>query len=406
MAAPIRTRGSLLLLAYLGFVSLGLPDGLLGVGWPSIRDEFAVSTASVGFVLAVGTAGYLAASVAGGFSVARLGVGLLLTVSTLTAAVALIGYALSPTFVVLVCLALLLGLGSGAVDSGLNAYAAVAFGPRHMNWLHAFFGFGVALGPLIMTAVLQAGYSWRWGYVVVAAAQILLAIAFGLRIQSWTARAVGVAAAGAQVRRRATLTLPAVWVGALSFAVYTGIELGAGLWAFVLLTDGRGLSVGAAGAGVSAYWGALFVGRIVFGVVAERVGSRAVLTTGLVGVVAGTALLALPAPAAVAVAGLVVTGFAAAPVFPLLTLTTADRVGAAHADRAIGLQIAAAGLGGAAVPAGIGAVMQQHGVDWLGPALLGMAVALLVLTTAQPTRRRAGSPPGRETPPAPFAPGA
>jgi fucose permease len=382
MAAPPPgpARGSLLLLAYLGFISLGLPDGLLGVGWPAIRDHFGVPTAAVGFVLAVGTAGYLTSSVAAGFTIARLGVGWLLTVSTVTASAALTGYALSPAFVVLVCLAFVLGLGSGAVDSGLNAYAASAFGPRHMNWLHAFFGLGVAIGPLIMTAVLQAGHSWRWGYAIVAASQVLLAIAFGLRVKAWGQRRPDPqAAAPAGGRGRATLALPAVWVGALSFALYVAIEVGAGLWAFLLLTEGRGLGVAAAGICVSAYWGALFVGRIVFGLVAERIGSRSVLTMGLLGMLAGTVLVALPAPAAVTVAGLVIIGFAAAPIFPLMTLTTADRVGEDHADRAIGLQIGAAGLGAAVIPAGIGRILEVYGVQLLGPTLVVGAVLLFVL---------------------------
>jgi fucose permease len=392
MAAPIPgpTRGSLLLLAYLGFISLGLPDGLLGVGWPAIRDDFGVPTAAVGFVLAVGTAGYLTSSVAAGFTIARLGVGWLLTVSTVTASAALTGYALSPVFAVLVCLAFLLGLGSGAVDSGLNAYAASAFGPRHMNWLHAFFGLGVAIGPLIMTAVLQAGHSWRWGYAIVAASQILLAIAFGLRVRAWGERRPDPrAAAPSGGRSRDTLAIPAVWVGALSFALYVAIEMGAGLWAFLLLTEGRGLGVAAAGICVSAYWGAMFVGRIVFGLVSERVGSRVVLTGGLLGMVAGTVLVALPAPAAVTVAGLVIIGFAAAPIFPLMTLTTADRVGADHADRAIGLQIGAAGLGGAVIPAGIGKILDVYGVHLLGPTLVVGAVLLFVLHLL--SLRRAGA---------------
>ena len=383
MAAPTPgpTRGSLLLLAYLGFISLGLPDGLLGVGWPAIRDDFDVSTAAVGFVLAVGTAGYLTSSVAAGFTIARLGVGWLLTASTVTASAALTGYALSPVFVVVVCLAFLLGLGSGAVDSGLNAYAASAFGPRHMNWMHAFFGFGVAIGPLIMIAVLQAGHSWRWGYAIVAASQVLLAIAFGLRVRAWgESRPDPPSAAGHPGGRSwATLALPAVWVGALSFALYVAIEVGAGLWAFLLLTEGRGLGVAAAGICVSAYWGALFVGRIVFGLVAERIGSHSVLTMGLLGMLTGTVLVALPGPAPVTVVGLVIIGFAAAPIFPLMTLTTAERVGAHHADRAIGLQIGAAGLGGAVIPAGIGKILEVYGVHLLGPTLVVGAVLLFVL---------------------------
>jgi fucose permease len=169
--------------------------------------------------------------------------------------------------------------------------------------------------------------------------------------------------------------------------------MGAGLWAFLLLTEGRGLSVAAAGVCVSAYWGSLFVGRLVFGLIAERVGSRQVLTIGLLGMAGGALLVALPAPGAVAVAGLMVIGFAAAPIFPLMTLTTADRVGAPHADRAIGLQIGAAGLGGAVIPAGIGKLLEEYGVELLGPTLLVAAVLLFGLHLL--AMRRPPPPPGR-----------
>ncbi|MET7705683.1 MFS transporter [Micromonospora sp. NPDC005413] len=389
---PSRPRASLLLLAYLAFVSLGLPDGLLGVGWPSIRGDFGVPTEAVGLVLTAGTIGYLTSSVLAGFTLARVGVGALLAGSTLLASLALTGYSLSPVLAVLVGCALLLGLGSGAVDSGLNAYAAGAFGPRHMNWLHAFFGLGVAIGPLIMTAALSAGLAWRWGYGIVAAAQLVLAAAFALTVRAWKRSVPGTTETGAaaasasggtsptvRVPVRATLRLPAVWSGTLAFVLYVAIEVSAGLWAFLLLTEGRGLSAAVAGGCVSAYWGSLFVGRVVQGVVAERLGSGLVLRVSLAGMAVGAVLIAVPGPAALAVLGLVVVGFAAAPVFPLLTLTTADRVGPAHADRAIGLQIGAAGIGAALVPAGLGVLIGNTSVEVLGSALVVLALALIVL---------------------------
>ena len=275
-------RPALLLLAYLAFVSLGLPDGLLGVGWPSISAEFGVPTAAVGLVLTAGTIGYLTSSVLAGFTLARLGVGRLLAGSTLLASLALTGYATAPALTVLICCALVLGLGSGAIDSGLNAYAAGAFGARHMNWMHAFFGLGVAIGPLVMTAMLSTGAGWRWGYAVTAAAQLVLATAFALTVSAWRDRTGGptspkraapadhttgaplddtaggpvghvpggpvddaAARAGAPepaaVRIAETLRLPAVWFGALAFAIYVAIEVSAGLYAFLLLTEGRGL---------------------------------------------------------------------------------------------------------------------------------------------------------------------
>ncbi|MFD0785718.1 MFS transporter, partial [Micromonospora azadirachtae] len=185
MSTPnTRPRPALLVLAYLAFVSLGLPDGLIGVGWPSISNDFGVPTEAVGLVLTASTAGYLTSSVLAGFTLARLGVGWLLAGSTMLAALALTGYTVSPVLAVVIGAAVVLGLGSGAIDSGLNAYAAGAFGPRHMNWMHAFFGLGVAIGPLIMTGALGAGLSWRWGYGIVAAAQLALATAFASSVRA------------------------------------------------------------------------------------------------------------------------------------------------------------------------------------------------------------------------------
>ncbi|MFE9957783.1 MFS transporter [Micromonospora sp. NPDC005299] len=399
--APAPPRPVLLLLAYLAFVSLGLPDGLIGVGWPSIRLDLDVPTEAVGVVLTAGTVAYLTSSVLAGFTLARLGVGWLLAGSTLLAGVALTGYASTPALAVMVGFALVLGLGSGAIDAGLNAYAAAAFGPRHMNWMHAFFGLGVAIGPLIMTAVLGAGLSWRWGYALVAAAQLLLATAFALTVRLWRGGpSVGAAlppdpiapqvvpgepAGGGPARRTpigATLRLPAVWLGGAAFAVYVAIEVSTGLWAFLLLTEGRGLSAAVAGLCVSGYWGSLFVGRVVQGVVAERLGTAGVLRGSLLGMAGGAVLIALPAPGWVTVAGLLVVGFAAAPVFPLLTLTTAERVGRDHADRTIGLQIGAAGLGAALVPAAVGVLLARVSVAALGPTLVALAVALIALHAA------------------------
>jgi fucose permease len=426
VSAATPPRASLLLLAYLAFVSLGLPDGLIGVGWPSIRADFGVPTEAVGLLLTVGTTGYLISSVLAGFILARLGVGWLLAGSTLLASLALTGYAAAPGLTLMVGCALLLGLGSGAIDSGLNAYAAGAFGPRHMNWMHAFFGLGVAIGPLIMTAALSAGLAWRWGYGVVATAQLALATAFALTVRAWrrertpagaeVAPGPGPADGGTDrrdasladgpapvgpvpvptsaarpVRVRETLRLPAVWLGAGAFALYVAIEVAAGLWAFLLLTDGRGLAAATAGICVSGYWGSLFLGRVVHGVVAERLGTGPVLRASLVGMAVGAGLIALPAPAWVAVAGLLVVGFAAAPVFPLLTLTTQDRVGGAHADRTIGLQIGAAGLGGALVPGGIGVLLGHTSVEALGPALVVLSIALVALHAFW-TRRPAPMP--------------
>jgi fucose permease len=379
----LRSPRLVLMLAYLAFISLGLPDGLIGVGWPSIRATYDVPTEAVGLLLTAGTAGYLTSSVAAGFGLARLGVGRLLALSTSLTALALAGYAAAPGLAIMTCAALVLGAGGGAIDAGLNTYAAGVFGARHMNWLHAFFGLGVTIGPLIMTAAVGAAGTWRLGYVAVALAQVALAIGFAASVRAWRpapdAATPADVEAVAAVPVRATLSLPAVWLGMAAFALYVAIEIGAGLWAFLLLTEDRGLGTTAAGLCVSGYWGCLFVGRIIQGFLVEHLGSRRVLLGSLAGLLAGSVLVALPAPAWVAVLGLAVLGLAAAAVFPLMTLTTADRVGAAHTARAIGLQIGAAGLGGALIPAALGVLISRTGVAALGPALLVLATALLAL---------------------------
>jgi fucose permease len=272
-----------------------------------------------------------------------------------------------------------------------------------------------------MTGALAAGLSWRWGYGAVALGQAGLAVAFLATTRAWRDGRVRREVRPARVRRDGspsgpapaasdpvtpaapepvtpaapepvtpavarTLALPAVWRGAASFAVYAGVELGAGLWAYLLLTGARGMGEAAAGVAVSGYWGSLFAGRLLVGAVADRAGVHRVLAGGVVGLVAGAALVAVPAPGWLAVAGLVLVGLAAAPVFPLLTLTTAGRVGDRHADRAIGVQIGAAALGGTALPAGIGVLVGRFSPEVLGPCLLLLALALAALYL--PTRRR------------------
>jgi fucose permease len=371
--------GALLGLAYLGFISLGLPDALLGVGWPSMRATFGVSIEAVGLILTVGVTGYLLSSVSTGFALATLGVGRLLAGSTGLVALGLTAYAAAPVFALALAGAVLVGLGSGAIDAGLNVYAAEHFGARHMNWLHASFGFGATLGPLVMTSVLGAGLGWRWGYGLTAAVQAVLAVAFTVTARSWDAPpptetaaepAPGPAGGGG------ALLLPTVWLGAVTFALYTGTEVAVALWTFTLLTDGRDLSIGVAGTCVSAYWGALFVGRIGYGVVADRLPGGKALVGCLAGMLAGALVAVLPAPAPVTVFGVMLIGLFAAPVFPLLTLTTADRVGADHAGPAVGMQIGAASLGAVICPAVIGLLVGRHGTGVIAPSFVALAAVI------------------------------
>jgi fucose permease len=384
----------LLLLAYLGLASVGLPEGMLGVAWPHMRAELGEPVGAVGYLLVAGTTGYVLSSVAAGFTMDRLGVGFLLAGSTAISTAALVGVGLAPALAVVVAAVLGIGLGAGALETGLNSYVTRHFGARHITWMHASFGFGATVGPLVMTTVLAAGLVWRWGYGVLAAALGLLTMAFLSTAWAWrTAYPTGGTAVAHAVPERAsarvaarvaaparsgwrTLALPGLWLGAAAFAVQVAIEFVTGLWAYTLLTESRGVPEPLAGLAVSGFWGSMFVGRLLCGAVADRIGVHRVLTTGVAGTAVGAALVALPAPGWWGVAGLVLVGLAGAPMYPLLMLTTAERVGEAHADRAIGLQGGAAAVGGTVVPAGVGLLIGVIGPEVVGPSLLLLAVAL------------------------------
>src|SRR5215475_777443 len=173
---PAKRQAGILLvaLAYLGFVSIGLPDGLLGVAWPSIRASFGLSLDALGALLVMFTMGYLLSSFSSGRLLMHINVGSLLALSCLATAASLLGYALSPRWSMMVALGMLAGLGAGAIDAGLNTYAATHFSPRSVNWLHACYGVGATVGPLIMTSVLMADRPWQWGYGFVGVWQLLL----------------------------------------------------------------------------------------------------------------------------------------------------------------------------------------------------------------------------------------
>ncbi len=376
-------RASLALLAYLAFISLGLPDGLIGVAWPSIRRDFGLPLDALGLLVGFTTAGYLSSSFLSGRILRVLPIGAVLALSTGAAATALLGYALTPSWPLLLACGFLAGLGGGAIDAGLNAYGAAHFSARTLNWLHAFFGVGTTLGPLIVTAVLNAGLAWRWSYAVVGSAQALLAVTFFVTRGRWREVAT-LDDSGAEVapvraaRTRDTLRQPLVWLGMLVFFIYTGVEFVAGVWSYTLLTN-RGVPEGVAGLFVSLYWGGLTAGRVIFGVIAERVPLVLALRACMGAVLVGAFLFWLEPTRVLSLAGLVMIGFFLAPIFASLISLTPARVGAAHADSAIGFQIAAAGLGGAVLVGGVGVVSRAVGLGVIGVSVVLFAALLLVL---------------------------
>lgn len=372
----------LALLAFLAFVSLGLPDGLLGVSWPSMRASFGVPLDALGTLVAFQTLGYLTSSSLSGRILRVLPIGSVLALSTLAAALALLGFSLTETWPLLLAFGFLAGLAGGAVDAGLNAYGARHFSARVLNWLHAFFGVGTTLGPLIVTAVLTSGHAWPWSYVIVGSAQLLLAATFFATRGRWADVATGAAAAApapVAARNRDTLRRPIVWLGMATFFVYAGSEFVVAQWSFTLLTLHRGESVATGGLLVSLYWGSLMVGRVLFGIVADRVPLVQTIAYSIGASVLGALLFWLEPTRTLSFLGLMLIGASFAPVFASLVILTPRWVGVAHADNAIGFQIAAAGLGGATLTAAVGFVANSVGLQTIGVSVVVLTVALLVL---------------------------
>lgn len=387
LSQPTRRPAIVLLaLAYVGFISLGLPDGLLGVGWPSIRQTFGLPLDALGALLTTAAIGYLVSSFGSGWVLTRLSVGALLALSGLATATTLLVYALTPAWWLMVTVGLMGGLGAGAIDAGLNTYVATHHSARTLNWLHAAFGLGATLGPLVMITVLQNDLPWRWGYAMVGTAQLGLAACFVATRTWWETSSTAPEATPAPPAPAAstwsTLRLPAVWFGIVFFFVYTGVEVTAGQWAFTLFTTSRAVPPATVGVWISIYWGGLMVGRILFGIFVDVAPLRTLLRWSLGAIVFGALLVWLNIANIVSFLGLALMGLALAPVFPSVIATTPRRLGAAHAANGVGFQIAAAGLGAALLPAAVGVLADRISIEVVGPVLVVTSSALFVLHEA------------------------
>jgi MFS family permease len=381
----------LLVLSYLAFASIALPDGLLGVAWPSMSGSLGQPVSALGWLLPFGVASALLSSASSGFVLARVGLGRLLTASTGVSVLALVGYGTASSFWMVIVATVLLAAGSGAIDAGLNAYAARNFTSRYITWMHASYGLGATVGPILITATLGLGLSWRWAYGFIAALQALIALAFTMTSRAWESGDARPAAAAAPRSKgsgpslRRVLGISGVWRGMGMFFLQNGVENSTALWVFVYLTSGRRMAAGPASVTVSVYWATQGAGRLILGPVADRYGSHRVMTFGFAGVVLAGVLLVVSTGPALAVVAVILLGLSAAPVYPLLMLTTKERTGAGYADQAIGLQAAASSIGAASIPAAVGVLIAHAGARAFGPCILVItliATATFLLSTS------------------------
>ena len=382
---PVLASSTLVLaVAYIAFISIGFPDAVLGVAWPSIRTTFALPQGGIGFILFSSGAGYCFSGLVAGKVIERLGVGNLLVLSTALVTTGLLGYAVAPVFPVFLAFAVLIGLGSGAIDSALNFYAAERFSEAVMNRLHAFFGIGALIGPLIMGGVLDRGASWRWGYVVVGLILLAMAVLFTFTRSLWTlgaGHADGHHAGGAQVVAAPVaevLRQPLVWLNVAIFFLCTGVEFTGGQWVYTILHERFGQTAAFASLWAGLYWGALAAGRLTLGMISARIGAARLVQISIVGNLVG-GVLYTSSSLHLTVAGLMLMGFWMAPLFPLLMTLTPRRLGSSVAVHAVGFQVSAAVLGGAVLPWIAGTWSQRAGLGVIGWVAVAGATGLFIL---------------------------
>jgi len=379
-----RSSAGLIVLAYIAFISLGLPDGLLGVAWPGIRSRFGLPLDALGLLLVFSTSGYMLSSFISGALARKLGLGGLLSASCALTATALLVYSVTPYWWLFVLSASLGGLGAGAIDAAINTYVAQNHSERMMQWLHASFGIGITLGPFIMTLGISLTTRWQPGYYVVAGAQALLAGIFFLTRGIWK----GSEAAGSSEEEHhgpgeasigETLRQLPVLLSLFMFLIYTGVELGLGLWSYSLLTEPRGIDPAVAGFVTGSYWGMFTLGRFLAGWYTRKVGVRQLIIFSITAALAGTGLVLANLGNAPTVIGIALTGLAIAPIFPGLVSDTVNRVGSRHQANTIGMQIAFAGFGAMIIPSAAGVLARHFGLEVI-PLFLTVNLALLLIS--------------------------
>ena len=368
-----------ILVAYLVFIVIGIASGLLNITWTYMQDTFGVSHDSLAVLAPAAMLGGLFAAFLNGSIVGRFSIGPVLVGGMVFAGVGLLGYAFAPAWIILLGVAFVASIGKGTMDAGLNNFVSSNYGTSEMNWLHACWGIGLTIAPVVVTHfVLYQSGGWQSSYIVVGLGVVLLGLVILLTLPVWQIKNND-GGAKAKIHRHPmneSLRRPIVIIGLVFFFVYGGIELGTGQLANTLLTEARNLPQETSSQWISAYWASFTLGRILMGLLAMRLGDRALLNICFAFTVVGAMLLFLNAHDILSFVGLLGMGFGLAAIFPILILQTNKRVGREHAANVIGFQVGCAGLGGAAL-SGLGGIFAEY----VGPESISLFIFVGALMT-------------------------
>lgn len=376
----------LLLVIYLAFISLGLPDSLLGPAWPTMYIDLAVPIHFAGIISMIIAGGTVVSSLLSARLIARRGVAAVTTYSVLMTALALLGYSFSHHFVFLCLLAIPLGLGAGCVDAALNNYVALHYKARHMNWLHCFWGVGAAAGPIIMANQLAQGQSWNSGYFAVGLMQLGLVLILLLSIPLWVRKPATQSEGGEGTKSafKSLLHIPGLKQALMVFFCYCSVEATFGLWGASYLVFARNLEPDEAAKLVSIYYIGITVGRFLSGFIAGWLTNKQMVYIGQGIIVLGLFVLLLPLDFTV-LPGFLLIGLGCAPIFPSLLHETPRNFGQKYAQPIMGVQMASAYVGITLMPLLFGKLASYLGYSFL-LGFIGLMLVLLILMTYELNR--------------------
>jgi fucose permease len=376
-----------LVIIYLAFISLGLPDSLLGVSWSLMQSEFGARFETAGLLFMTIAGGTIISSFASGALLKRFGTGLVTFVSVLMTAGALLGFHFSPSIFWLFICAIPLGLGAGAVDAGINNYVASHYKAHHMSWLHCFWGVGATLGPVIMAQYISGQNSWRSGYLAIAGLQFVLVVILFFTLPLWNKVAGNnneVAATEqenineANSKHQKPLQIRGVKLALLAFLFYCGAEATMGLWGSSFLVNVKGLSVDVAAKWVSLYYAGITIGRLITGFITLKINNRTLIRMGQIIALVGAALLFLPLPSTFSLVGFIMVGLGLAPIFPCMLHETPKRFGKEHSQTIMGYQMAVAYTGSTFLPPLLGFIAAQSTIGIFPFFIAGFIAIMLV----------------------------
>ncbi|MBP3460609.1 MAG: MFS transporter [Lachnospiraceae bacterium] len=370
----------LLIIIYIAFISLGLPDSVLGSAWPSMQPDLAVPVSYAGGISLIIAGGTIISSLFSNYLIHKLGTGKVTAISVAMTAAALFGFSISGSYWQLCLWGIPYGLGAGSVDAALNNFVALHYKAKHMSWLHCFWGIGATAGPYIMGFVLTRGFNWTMGYRTISILQIVLTAILIFTLPLWKEKKDG-----REEDKQHPLSLPQVikLPGAkgvlIGFFCYCSVEATAGLWASSYMVLNRGISTETA-----AKWAALFylgitLGRLVCGFVTMKVNDKNMIRIGQSLMALGILFLLLPFGNGLAFGGLILIGLGCAPVYPSLIHATPDTFGAEVSQSVIGVQMASAYVGTTFMPPLFGMLSEVLGIGFYPVYIAAFLVLMVVM---------------------------